>query len=279
MWTICKGVVDRSKVNRGLQTHDTGSRATRQAMFNMSNRCLACDKDLDPFAAAGAPDGMHIDHVVPSSKGGADHLSNYQPLCTSCNTSKGNRSSKDYRTDAMRALHPTPQLLLEDQRRQLAERQRRDAEAEVVRRERLINAGQSMYAACTVAEGWTSNIPDIVGPQKGPDSQLVAYGQELSAWHRQGVIRRRKAWIAAHPLRFKIGLRKDNPAWQPHGWWTDPIPKPPFHGVPGQQERGARPTLPLLSRPPSAPSSERPPRGRVPLPPPPQRGRIPLSPE
>ena len=56
--------------------------------FAMSSSCLKCNKPFDPFAASAAPDGMHVDHAVPSSKGGVDHLSNYQPLCTRCNTSK-----------------------------------------------------------------------------------------------------------------------------------------------------------------------------------------------
>ena len=51
---------------------------------------------------------MHVDHVVPSSKGGPDHLSNYQPLCSPCNTSKGNRSSADYRSAEQKALYPVP---------------------------------------------------------------------------------------------------------------------------------------------------------------------------
>ena len=98
-----------------IPTHSTTARETRSAMFAMSSSCLKCNKPFDPFAASAAPDGMHVDHVVPSSKGGIDHLSNYQPLCTRCNTSKGNRSNTDYRTDAMRAKHPKPAELIRRQ--------------------------------------------------------------------------------------------------------------------------------------------------------------------
>lgn len=31
------------------------------------------------------------DHIVPASKGGKDHLSNYQTMCYTCNQLKGNR--------------------------------------------------------------------------------------------------------------------------------------------------------------------------------------------
>ena len=89
-------------------TADTAARKTRQAMFRMWSSCLKCHKAFDPFAASGASDSMHVDHVVPSSKGGPDHLSNYQPLCSPCNTSKGNRSSADYRSAEQKALYPVP---------------------------------------------------------------------------------------------------------------------------------------------------------------------------
>jgi hypothetical protein len=42
---------------------------------------------------ARTPDGgevmMTSDHIVPKSRGGADHLSNRQPMCTNCNHKKG----------------------------------------------------------------------------------------------------------------------------------------------------------------------------------------------
>ncbi|MET7816068.1 HNH endonuclease signature motif containing protein [Streptomyces sp. NPDC005395] len=52
-------------------------------------RCLRC----------GAT-GVHLepDHVVPLSKGGSDSIENLQPLCRSCNSSKGDKVA-DYRED------------------------------------------------------------------------------------------------------------------------------------------------------------------------------------
>lgn len=55
------------------------------------NICLACGQ-LRPLTA---------DHIVPRSKGGAFDISNIQPLCGPCNSSKGDRTI-DYRPGAER---------------------------------------------------------------------------------------------------------------------------------------------------------------------------------
>jgi hypothetical protein len=49
--------------------------------------CLACGKDE-----------VTIDHVVPVSRGGANDISNVQPLCNWCNTSKATKTI-DYRPE------------------------------------------------------------------------------------------------------------------------------------------------------------------------------------
>lgn len=36
---------------------------------------------------------MTKDHIIPRSKGGADHLDNYQTMCSPCNSKKGSNMS------------------------------------------------------------------------------------------------------------------------------------------------------------------------------------------
>ena len=50
------------------------------------NRCLCC----------GRRRKLTADHVVPVSKGGSSNISNIQPLCGPCNSSKGTKST-DFR--------------------------------------------------------------------------------------------------------------------------------------------------------------------------------------
>ena len=50
------------------------------------NRCLCCGKRRK----------LTADHVIPVSKGGTSNISNIQPLCGPCNSSKGTKRT-DYR--------------------------------------------------------------------------------------------------------------------------------------------------------------------------------------
>ncbi len=49
-------------------------------------KCLRCKKKKK----------LTVDHVIPVSRGGTSDISNIQPLCINCNTSKGTRTV-DYR--------------------------------------------------------------------------------------------------------------------------------------------------------------------------------------
>lgn len=42
----------------------------------------------DIYCEDGIP--MSVDHIVPKSKGGSDHIDNLQPMCILCNRDKGN---------------------------------------------------------------------------------------------------------------------------------------------------------------------------------------------
>lgn len=53
-------------------------------------RCELCGAHEDQAA-------LHIDHIVPRSKGGSDDISNFQSLCVTCNTNKRDRDDTDFR--------------------------------------------------------------------------------------------------------------------------------------------------------------------------------------
>lgn len=45
-------------------------------------------------------DGIEVlmtkDHIIPKSRGGSDHIDNYQPMCRRCNKEKGNKMPHEY---------------------------------------------------------------------------------------------------------------------------------------------------------------------------------------
>ena len=76
--------VDASGIRAGI----------RWQVFERDNfKCVAC--------GASQKDGaiLHVDHIIPRSKGGTDTMENYQTLCQKCNIGKSNKSCLDLRAN------------------------------------------------------------------------------------------------------------------------------------------------------------------------------------
>jgi len=54
-------------------------------------KCVACGRSAEDNII------LHIDHIIPRSKGGKDEMDNYQTLCETCNIGKSNKDETDLR--------------------------------------------------------------------------------------------------------------------------------------------------------------------------------------
>jgi hypothetical protein len=83
-----------SQYYRYKQLRSNGGKHTDLEWYKLKRRfgwrCACCqrsERDAGPLTK---------DHIIPVSRGGNDHISNLQPLCQSCNSSKGTKII-DYR--------------------------------------------------------------------------------------------------------------------------------------------------------------------------------------
>ena len=67
-----------------------------EVLKRANKRCELCGvKEGDKAYEERLP--LHVDHIIPDSKGGATDLANLQALCRKCNQGKGNRDDTDFR--------------------------------------------------------------------------------------------------------------------------------------------------------------------------------------
>lgn len=83
------GVTNRSKRLAEARAKGTHTKSEWDEMRNFFGCCVKCGKSAEDVE-------LVKDHIIPIYQGGSDSITNLQPLCRSCNSSKG-PDSKDYR--------------------------------------------------------------------------------------------------------------------------------------------------------------------------------------
>ncbi len=87
-------VVDLEQAAEAAEQRVPVMPAMRWRVFQRDHwKCVACGR--------GSHDGiiLHVDHILPRSKGGRDCFENFQTLCNVCNGGKSNRDATDLRNE------------------------------------------------------------------------------------------------------------------------------------------------------------------------------------
>lgn len=83
------------KENAPLLAAHAANRRARKAAATIGNPVAIKERVAAIYEEAcvwcGATDNIHVDHIIPLSKGGAHSVENLQALCSSCNQKKGNK--------------------------------------------------------------------------------------------------------------------------------------------------------------------------------------------
>jgi len=60
--------------------------------------CYYCGKKIDwsNYGAHGEKGAWTVDHMLPVSRGGTDHMNNLVPACIPCNSSKGDLRPREF---------------------------------------------------------------------------------------------------------------------------------------------------------------------------------------
>ena len=81
-------------IEERLKEHAISSEIVRSQVWDMtSGKCFYCEVQLvrGPDCEGDRSNVFHVDHLVPKSAGGPDHLTNYVPSCQTCNISKSDK--------------------------------------------------------------------------------------------------------------------------------------------------------------------------------------------
>ena len=73
-------------------------RAARAEVLANATHCFHCSRPISDDLPMGHPDKAEADHIIPVSLGGPNVVENYVPSCHTCNSSRGNKDPKTWRT-------------------------------------------------------------------------------------------------------------------------------------------------------------------------------------
>jgi len=93
----CDSLIQKFVAQRGIKIWDHRMidddpipDSLRYQVLTRDRRCLLC-------GATAKDKALHVDHIVPRSRGGSNSLDNLHTLCFECNGGKSNKDTTDFR--------------------------------------------------------------------------------------------------------------------------------------------------------------------------------------
>jgi len=83
------------KISVSKSQHKRRAQKQANGIYKVSNDFYA-QLYLSPCVGCGTVKNITADHIVPISRGGTESETNLQPLCGSCNSSKGNKLMSEW---------------------------------------------------------------------------------------------------------------------------------------------------------------------------------------
>jgi hypothetical protein len=103
-----------AEITARIKEHALHNAEVRETVWKMTDgKCFYCEVELIRCGSEEQDRSRcyHIDHIVPKSSGGPDHISNYVPACERCNISKNAKSFVEFLA-WRKAQQAPPQLML-----------------------------------------------------------------------------------------------------------------------------------------------------------------------
>lgn len=84
-----ESILSRNRQKRAIKRNAISEPYTKDDILNRwGTDCHICNKPIDLTASRRRSNGLHLDHVIPLSKGGPDIIANIKPAHAFCNISK-----------------------------------------------------------------------------------------------------------------------------------------------------------------------------------------------
>lgn len=92
-----KAVIEKRFHDYGFPEYEPEpSNRSKRRSISKKKLIAVMQKSNSTCVACGSTEDLHVDHIIPLSRGGTNDLDNLQMLCSRCNLSKGTKTMEEW---------------------------------------------------------------------------------------------------------------------------------------------------------------------------------------